>query len=645
MEHDANWALEGDGLVENLFYYLWCKDEFGGGPSLLIPDTIVYKFTQPAYWYFTSKSGKVKKKSKTSLANVQIEKEFCRKLCGIDIVAYYLYMENDTPTIEYFNVEGLKDFLYNRPKIHNGVLQRFIVSKGASNSVIRAVWTPKMCLLERKTNVRRLHDTRYGIYERAVTFDGADAYSNPDPVRGSILPGDIQYVCEQVVDHVMEVSFHKYRISRMVLHLKTDADDRVWLLWSSSIRLAHGPNDGHKPIDITYDAQVPAFVHLSSMPDGKPTRKNITAVKCTSCAQSIDEIRVLQTSYKAVIEHFKQLLGHMKATLSKPNQVILWPPDDAIIQAAGGVGFGILDEMDTNGVLTETDLTIPPVLQFLHPQMSVQDFNRFVCDPVFLYKTAPMCENCYLVYADYSTSALDVNTMREHAPAILRPKRQEPSFKPQEKVKRSETEWLPPPLAKPKVKFKPVKTQYPFNNPPTLPQRIDHTMLSDIEQNLPIEIKRHEQKYMPEEWKNKPTMVPNPNTLSENLVKNEDNFFTDLTSAALASNEYHRPLQHMIESASRLESIKANVLGKVKKTKRNPYTVVQKLKDDTSTRIKQPLVRKVEFPSVAPSSEEHTTSLKHREFLLKALQEVQSQVQNTLFHHYNIAIRLIIPIL
>jgi len=54
-------------------------------------------------------------------------------------------------------------------------------------AMIRAVWTPKMCLLERKTNIRKLHDTRYGIYERAVTFDGADAHSNPGWTSNSIF--------------------------------------------------------------------------------------------------------------------------------------------------------------------------------------------------------------------------------------------------------------------------------------------------------------------------------------------------------------------------------------------------------------------------------------------------------------------------
>ncbi|KDO27792.1 hypothetical protein SPRG_07391 [Saprolegnia parasitica CBS 223.65] len=587
MEHEANWALDGDGLVENLFYYLWCKDEFGGGPSLLIPDTIIYKFTQPAYWYFTSKSGKVKKKAKASLANVQIEKEFCRKLCGIDIVAYYIYMENDSPTIEYLNVDGLKDFLYNRAKVHNGVLQRFVVSKGASNSMIRAVWTPKMCLLERKTNVRKLHDTRYGIYERAVTFDGADAYSNPDPVRGSILPGDIQYLCEQVVDHVMEVSFHKYRISRMVLHLKTDADDRVWLLWSSSIRLSHGE---HRPIDMTSDAQVPAFVHLSAMPDGKPSKKNAVIAKCTSCAKAIDQVHMLHASYKAVIEHFRQLLTHLRASKAS---VVLWPPDDAVIAAAGGVGFGILNEMDVEtGPVTEADVTIPPVLLYLHPNLTVHDFLRFATDPVFLYKTAPVCENCYLVYADFSTSALEVNTVREHAPAILRPKRLVPPLKARFEVKSTkppDDAWLPKPVkAKPALKMT-VKTQYPFTDPPTLPMRIDHTMLSDMERSLPSDVKRDDLKkvpYMPDEWKLVPAMVPNPNVLAHSLVKKEDDFFTDLTASHLNSESFHRPLQHMVESASRLDALKTTpTLGGLKTTKRNPYAIVQKLvgRDDTSS--------------------------------------------------------------
>ena len=51
----SNYPLEGDGVIDNLFYYLWMKDELDQGPKINIPDTIIYKYRQPAYWYFTAK--------------------------------------------------------------------------------------------------------------------------------------------------------------------------------------------------------------------------------------------------------------------------------------------------------------------------------------------------------------------------------------------------------------------------------------------------------------------------------------------------------------------------------------------------------------------------------------------------------------
>ena len=70
-------------------------------------------------------------------------------------------------TVEFLDLEGLNNFLYNRPKEHsNGVLQRFIEPKGTKNEMIRAVWSPKVCLLERAENIHHLHDHRYGLYER-----------------------------------------------------------------------------------------------------------------------------------------------------------------------------------------------------------------------------------------------------------------------------------------------------------------------------------------------------------------------------------------------------------------------------------------------------------------------------------------------
>lgn len=37
--------------------------------------------------------------------------------------------------------------------------------------IIRATWSPKLCLLEKKENLQRIMNTNLDIYERAVTLE------------------------------------------------------------------------------------------------------------------------------------------------------------------------------------------------------------------------------------------------------------------------------------------------------------------------------------------------------------------------------------------------------------------------------------------------------------------------------------------
>lgn len=84
------YSLEGDGVCEHLYEFIWCKDELSFRPTINIADTIVYKFGQPVSWYFTGVDGKVKKKFKTNIINAKIEEAFVKASVGADVVAYYI---------------------------------------------------------------------------------------------------------------------------------------------------------------------------------------------------------------------------------------------------------------------------------------------------------------------------------------------------------------------------------------------------------------------------------------------------------------------------------------------------------------------------------------------------------------------------
>ena len=420
-------SLEGDGISAVLLHWLHVKDELGYGPTICLPDTVVYKLGQPVHWYFTSKiDNKIKKKSKQKLVNVQIEETFNRCGAGCDIVAYYISevaQEHgcvSATNIEYFNRRELHEFLYTRWKDNDGLLQRFVEPKGSSNAVIRAIWSPKVCLLERRVNIKQLNDQRYGVYERAVTYEGPEYFSTAVPLRGSILPSQIQRICENLVMHISEVSFQKYRVGRMVANFKVDSKDRVWFLWSSSIRLTReninmnpvcfstrkplvNPIELDKACSIDSIIQLPPHIKLADKATRSDKHAEIRASsKCVSCTNhgTLDKFHPIQ--YRIVIRHFERIKSLLK---SDQGGGITWPPDPIIITAAGGVGFGTKFDHDrSKSGKGSIDPQIPPVIQKLHPKLTRALYNQYRQDPLFLYKTVAVCEACFLVYAELTTS-------------------------------------------------------------------------------------------------------------------------------------------------------------------------------------------------------------------------------------------------
>ena len=74
--------------------------------------------------------------------------------------------------IEYYDKKQFLEFLNNKPKSDEGILQKFEDPKGDYNTIYRIIWSPKISLFEKSSNLKKLNDKHYDIYERAVTYDG-----------------------------------------------------------------------------------------------------------------------------------------------------------------------------------------------------------------------------------------------------------------------------------------------------------------------------------------------------------------------------------------------------------------------------------------------------------------------------------------
>ena len=273
--------------------------------------------------------------------------------------------------------------------------------------------------MERRKTKQNLNDTRYGLYERAVTFEGPEMYSTSFPIHGKALPTKLRNCCKKVLDDVACTISNQSRKSgykgdiRMVLNLKIDSKDRVWILYSSSIRsitpksslLPDLPSSNSDEINsATLNIQdVVSFsssIKLNENPNHDPNRSisNRRGYKnCPSCGKSCDRDNFHPVPFKTIISHFERVIS-----LSDN----IWPPSSNLIQNAGGVGFGTIDE-NTKGSLEEAKL-IPPVIRHLHGNMKVGGYRRYRTDPLFLHRQCEMCESCFLSYANLSSTSFQI---------------------------------------------------------------------------------------------------------------------------------------------------------------------------------------------------------------------------------------------
>jgi len=420
---------EGDGVVDSIYHYLYTKNtQLETCPNVVIPNTVVYKYRQPAYWYYSSSDQQMKMKKKGEMTNLKIYESFRkRKNAACEVVAYYISTrENEEgksmTCMEYFDDAGLNDFLFNRPKEHNGIIQKFIDPKGKSNAIIRAIWSPKLCLLEQRVNLKPINDGRFDIYDRCVTYEGAEHESMNAPVRGIYLPSRLQTICDSIVDHVMRTSSQHYRISRMVLNFKLDHNNKLWLLWCSSMRLAADKYDVKKamPVNISGDITVP-----DKFKDSEFRKSNLSSTFfkekyfiCPGSGAIVDAADSFEISYKVIIASWEDSRRKMRSAEMTRSKSALGmsglqsQPARTLAPGLARTPSPTLGKSSKGGRESPTgeeeDSVIPPLLKVIDKELTVERYKRLLGSASFLSQKVRVSFTTYMKYTQSVVECPDV---------------------------------------------------------------------------------------------------------------------------------------------------------------------------------------------------------------------------------------------
>jgi len=254
------------------------------------------------------------------------------------------------------------------------------------------------------------------MYERVVTYEGPEMYSETVNLKGDFLAGKLGETCKNIVGHVQRVSEYNTNIQRMNFMFKIDDRDRVWFLWSTSIRIddrlgkvscCNKRKELIDPINMRALYSLPGNVKLGPS-ECKEKSKHLN--KCVSCEIEISSFHEMHpVPYKTIIEHFEVVQSLMKSNEGNNKDKSL-PSRKAIIEAAGGVGFGNLRDPSNQKRDWEHSDIIPPVIRRMHTRLKIPGYRRYRKDPIFLHRTCQVCEACFLAYSELVSSDFQVVT-------------------------------------------------------------------------------------------------------------------------------------------------------------------------------------------------------------------------------------------
>lgn len=233
-----------------------------------IPDTVVFEHSFPQAWYtYDDRNKELTKHHGKELDTMEIYKGFAAAagngLTG-GVCAQFVGMDKDVPSVLYLTAETLLPWLREKNPPKNGILQTFIAPRHAKNEAFVATWSPTTMSVVRHSSVHALTAVHVPPQTRCPTFD-APPHLVDVTVGNKSIEDRIEKVLSLLAEFVLK-SEHKV-VARMTAVFKIDAQNTLWFLHASSIRVANDSSIGSYVVRDPVDAATQYRVHSNRCGD------------------------------------------------------------------------------------------------------------------------------------------------------------------------------------------------------------------------------------------------------------------------------------------------------------------------------------------------------------------------------------------
>ncbi|CAD8127487.1 unnamed protein product [Paramecium sonneborni] len=359
--------LEGCGFNFNLIHLLWLQDPiFKNNIRLDIPDTIQIIQGQPHFWYYSVDS-QIMRKSKTKLNLESILQDFIRdQKDNHEICAAWIVKKDNQTEFEFLSQYLLSQLISQMSYETEGYLQKFIYPKSEKNEVIKCTWGNNLCYFEVFTNKYPIMMQKADIYQRAVTFETPNGPVEQSTLQGTQFCQRLELLCGLIMSHVINVTQNQKEITLMELIFKLSKKGQIYLIICSNLSTFNVPSKFTLP---NFSITKKVTKELLNYP--KPITLSDNS-KCIVCDEEKNQIEFSKVKLKELIHYWESGSDH-RSQIQSPKSY----------------------RLNAQQLKIDPTQLIPRVIKLMYPRMTLEEYQEFRKNTVFINQTISLCSYCF----------------------------------------------------------------------------------------------------------------------------------------------------------------------------------------------------------------------------------------------------------
>ncbi|KRX07599.1 hypothetical protein PPERSA_11148 [Pseudocohnilembus persalinus] len=275
-----------------------------------------------------------------------------------------------------------------------------------NQAVLRVQWSNNLCFFEKIQNPKKLNDKNLDKYQRILTYEIPNTHSEIIQLKGTFLITSLETIANNIKQHIVNLSFERFKITRMNLIFKVIEDNSIIFMGCTNIKLEDRKLSNHnckQEKNSQAIITIPPNIDTSKL--GLYQTSNLKQEnQCSSCLKMINDFATYMAKLKSVIQSWEfDHDGKKQLIIDQEKQEILNEQFQSkeqrnknVASFKSNTNFYQRIQQSQIFIDVERAYNIPKVIRNIMPKIKEEKYLQLKENPGFNDTEVEVCEQCYL---------------------------------------------------------------------------------------------------------------------------------------------------------------------------------------------------------------------------------------------------------